>query len=410
MSAAGRFDCRAGSAPTPISKYSGFSVSLTWRFFAVLALMSTVAGQSCDGPVLLPLEAELESTQVAGSKPENPPWLELDDTSSVDDASGSDTGLVSEDAGSTVVSEKAAWIRQASDALGERFSGIDGFMWFNFNKERDWRVNSSAESLAAFWEGWGGLSQGVFLPDFPGADGSDVTPIEVYEAMVGTAQTRIGWHVSLSLPFPATAVETVQRHGATPCIVWEPYDADVPGEGADVGESRLDDIVGGVYDGQISAWARDAAANGDVIEITFGHEANGDWYTWGYLGGHNGNTPELYAAAYRHVRDIFDAAGASHVRWVWTINASWRDDFSSAFPGIEYVDQLAINGFNFGGDSSGGAAGWESWREFEQIFGCPAADSVCFNSYQALAELADLPIIIGEFASGEWVSSEQVSE
>ncbi len=46
---------------------------------------------------------------------------------------------------------KAAWITDALEAFAtdER---VGGFVWFNVNKEFDWRINSSAESLEAFVE------------------------------------------------------------------------------------------------------------------------------------------------------------------------------------------------------------------------------------------------------------------
>jgi Glycosyl hydrolase family 26 len=46
--------------------------------------------------------------------------------------------------------EKPAWIRHMGSALQERFSKVKALVWFNTNKETDWRVNSSAASLAAF--------------------------------------------------------------------------------------------------------------------------------------------------------------------------------------------------------------------------------------------------------------------
>lgn len=47
-------------------------------------------------------------------------------------------------------SEKPAWIE---DGLGKdiySYPGVVGWIWFNENKEKDWRVDSSPESLSAF--------------------------------------------------------------------------------------------------------------------------------------------------------------------------------------------------------------------------------------------------------------------
>jgi len=45
--------------------------------------------------------------------------------------------------------QKAAWIREALSAIKED-KRIIGWLWFNENKEKDWRVNSSPSSLDAF--------------------------------------------------------------------------------------------------------------------------------------------------------------------------------------------------------------------------------------------------------------------
>ena len=127
---------------------------------------------------------------------------------------------------------------------------------------------------------------------------------------------------------------------------------------------------------------------------------NSDWYTWGTLNGHNGNTPQIYVAAFRHVHNLFDAAGAGNVDFVWTINASWHDDFSVAFPGAQYVDRLGMNGHNWGADPNQAGPTWSKWRPFERIFGAwDPYNPAGVNNYEALAALADRPIIIGEFAS-----------
>jgi beta-mannanase len=45
---------------------------------------------------------------------------------------------------------KAEWIKDAFSAIKSKYPGVKLFCWFNINKERDWRINSSPESEAAF--------------------------------------------------------------------------------------------------------------------------------------------------------------------------------------------------------------------------------------------------------------------
>lgn len=45
---------------------------------------------------------------------------------------------------------KALWIKEAFDALQNNFSRINALIWFDINKECDWRIASSPEALSAF--------------------------------------------------------------------------------------------------------------------------------------------------------------------------------------------------------------------------------------------------------------------
>jgi hypothetical protein len=59
---------------------------------------------------------------------------------------------VAETATAEAGGDKAAWITGMFDAL-EGSTTYAGFTWFDYAKESDWRIDSSAESLAAFRDG-----------------------------------------------------------------------------------------------------------------------------------------------------------------------------------------------------------------------------------------------------------------
>ena len=74
--------------------------------------------------------------------------------------------LIGEFASSEAGGDKGAWIRDAFQQIRERYTQIRAIVWFDINKETDWRINSSPGSLAAFkdavsgagWlEGWPGI-------------------------------------------------------------------------------------------------------------------------------------------------------------------------------------------------------------------------------------------------------------
>lgn len=51
--------------------------------------------------------------------------------------------------GSSETDSKAAWITDAFSNISQNYPRIKLFCWFNINKERDWRVESSADTQAA---------------------------------------------------------------------------------------------------------------------------------------------------------------------------------------------------------------------------------------------------------------------
>jgi len=71
--------------------------------------------------------------------------------------------------------------------------------------------------------------------------------------------------------------------------------------------------------GQLCTYLRSYAdaviAFGHPVILSFGHEMNGTWYSWGY--GHP--PPATFVAAWRHIVRIFRAAGAANVTWLWTV-------------------------------------------------------------------------------------------
>jgi hypothetical protein len=59
--------------------------------------------------------------------------------------------MIAETGSAEAGGSKASWIRASYSSTNlSKFPRIRAVVWFNFNKERDWRVNSSATSLNAF--------------------------------------------------------------------------------------------------------------------------------------------------------------------------------------------------------------------------------------------------------------------
>ena len=58
--------------------------------------------------------------------------------------------MIGEMASAEVGGDKAAWIAGMVPTLKADFPLIKGLVWFDVNKETDWRISSSPESEAEF--------------------------------------------------------------------------------------------------------------------------------------------------------------------------------------------------------------------------------------------------------------------
>jgi hypothetical protein len=144
--------------------------------------------------------------------------------------------------------------------------------------------------------------------------------------------------------------------------------------------------------------------------VRWGHEFNGNWYPWGIV--NNNSDPSLYVRAYRRVHDLVVAAGATNVQWVWCFNngstpdAAYNDPARS-YPGDEYVDWVAIDGYNWGLAPSWDPAG-NYWTSFDTMF------ASAYGKARAIAPKR--PVMIAETASSEdggnksqWISDMSAS-
>ena len=74
--------------------------------------------------------------------------------------------IITEFASDELGGDKAAWVRHAfSPGVMDKYPQIRALVWFDENKETDWRVNSSAATLSAFQ---GALNQSLFGLDANG--------------------------------------------------------------------------------------------------------------------------------------------------------------------------------------------------------------------------------------------------
>jgi beta-mannanase len=206
-------------------------------------------------------------------------------------------------------------------------------------------------------------------------------------------QTFSSWESSdgSAVPFPSDFATAVRAAGATPMITWQPQRQ--PGSWLAPGQTDVDQpafdlaaLASGRYDAYVTSWADAAKAFGGVVFVRLMHEMNGDWYPWGQ--GVNGNTgPAQYVAAWRHVVGIFQAQGATNVRFVWCASGSATlTALPALYPGDATVSWIAFDDYNRD----------RPWQTFTQL-----ATPV----YDTIAPLTTRPMMVAETATPEEAGS-----
>jgi len=140
-----------------------------------------------------------------------------------------------------------------------------------------------------------------------------------------------GWYEAFQKQFADAAA----ANGQVPLVQMDPTDI------------NLAAIAAGRYDAYLEEYALAVKSYGGPVILSFGHEMNGSWYSWGYT-----HTPsKVFVAAWRHIVELFRNFGAKNVTWLWTVNiiddtrvgtipspAPW-------WPGSKYVNWVGVDGY-----------------------------------------------------------------
>jgi Glycosyl hydrolase family 26 len=218
------------------------------------------------------------------------------------------------------------------------------------------------------------------VTQFQGVTGKGLSLIQFAQPFAECSPTCVFTH------FPTTPLENIRSYGAIPVLslnsTSSPPSVDQPA-------FRLARIIDGSFDSYLQYFATKAKEFGHPFFIRFNWEMNGFWFPWSE--GVNGNKPGEFVAAWRHVHDIFAAAGATNVSWVWCPNVNIYGELAKLgplYPGNRYVDWTCLDGFNWG--VRHGSPGWLS---FNKIY---------HSTYRQILRLAPhKPVMIAEIASSE---------
>jgi mannan endo-1,4-beta-mannosidase len=176
---------------------------------------------------------------------------------------------------------------------------------------------------------------GVFASGVP----ASYAPVSAFANATGARPDVVMYYSGWFVPFPASFATTAANHGAVPLVQMDP---DKTGT-----KISVTAIASGRYDGYLSSYAEAVRAYQHPVILSFGHEMNGDWSSWGY----QHTSSAVFVAAWRHIVKLFRALGARNVTWLWTVNII--NDAQNGqiarpdqwWPGNSYVTWVGIDGY-----------------------------------------------------------------
>jgi mannan endo-1,4-beta-mannosidase len=209
-------------------------------------------------------------------------------------------------------------------------------------------------------------SSGSYLGVFTKGMPDSYAGVTAFTSAIGARPDVVMYYSGWYVPFPTSFAATAANSGAVPLVQMNPNGISVAA------------IAAGKYDGYLSAYAEAVRAYRHPVILSFGHEMNGGWYSWGY----QHTAPTVFVSAWRHMVTLFRALGARNVTWLWTVNIindTQRGKIpnpSQWWPGSSYVNWVGIDGYYLK----------PSWK-FAPLFG---------PTIGAVRELTGDPILIAE--------------
>jgi Glycosyl hydrolase family 26 len=204
---------------------------------------------------------------------------------------------------------------------------------------------------------------GVYAPGVP----ESYAGIRAFTAATGVRPGVVVYYSGWLEPFKAAFAAEAARHDAVPLVQINPTGISVAA------------IASGHYDAYLRSYASEVKSFGRRVILSFGHEMNGSWYSWGY----RHTSPAVFVAAWRHIVTVFRSVGARNVIWLWTINIircrCSSGSLTQWWPGKSYVNWVGIDGYYYK----------PSWK-FAPLFG---------PTIKAVRALTLDPILISETAA-----------
>jgi len=197
----------------------------------------------------------------------------------------------------------------------------------------DQKVAEPSQTLPATPHGYLGL----YDPGMPATENG----LTAFGSETGTRPNVAVYYSGWMEPFQTRFAQEVTWTGAVPLVQIDPQGI------------SLAALARGRYDGYLVSFAQAVRGLGHPVIISFGHEMNGNWYSWG-----RGKTsPANFVAAWRHIVNLFRTWEVPNVTWLWTINSLAGGPGNAAaprawWPGASYVNWVGIDGYYYQQDES----------------------------------------------------------
>ena len=170
---------------------------------------------------------------------------------------------------------------------------------------------------------------GLYEPDAP----ASYTGIDHFAQAIGRQPNIVSYYNPWLKPFQAGFARSAASRGAMTLVQLDPTNV------------SLAKIAAGQYDAYLRSYATAIKDFGANVILSFGHEMNGYWYSWGNLS----TRPSVFVAAWRHVVTLFRAAGAGNATWLWAVNVTDQTNEipnpALWWPGGSYVSWVGIDGY-----------------------------------------------------------------
>jgi mannan endo-1,4-beta-mannosidase len=205
---------------------------------------------------------------------------------------------------------------------------------------------------------------GVYEPDAP----FSYSEVNRFAQAIGRQPNLVSYYSPWGWSFESNFATLAKEHGAETLVQMDPHDVSVAS------------IAAGRYDPYLRSYAAAVKAFGSKVVLSFGHEMNGRWDSWGY----QHVPPPVFVRAWRRIVNIFHAVGATNVTWMWTVNIVDSNppipDPKPWWPGSSYVNWVGIDGYYY-----------QSTQMFAQVFGPTIVD---------VRALTGDPIFLAETGAG----------